>query len=120
MTAKIRTAASISHEEVVIELLANDPAFTVEYLSSLLEDGTTAELLLGLRRVTQAHGGVAKVALKAKLNPTTLYRTLSAKGNPELRSLSALLGAMGMRLAVRQIGGKSVRRRGKNATATRA
>jgi len=103
MTTKTRRPASISHEEVVIELLAKDPAFTLEYLSGLLEDGTTDELLLGLRRVTRAHGGVAKVAAKAKLNPTSLYRTLSAKGNPELRGLTALLGAMGMRLAVQPI-----------------
>jgi DNA-binding phage protein len=30
-----------------------------------------------------------------------LYRTLSAKGNPELKSLRALLGVMGMQLTVR-------------------
>jgi len=31
------------------------------------------------------------------------YRTLSPQGNPELRSLNAILKAMGMRLAVQPI-----------------
>jgi hypothetical protein len=33
-------------------------------------------------------------------NATTLYRTLSADSNPELRTLRAMLGAMGLRLSV--------------------
>jgi DNA-binding phage protein len=41
-----------------------------------------------------------EVAGSSKLNPKTLYRTLSPAGNPELRSFQAILGAMGMRLAV--------------------
>ena len=32
-----------------------------------------------------------------------LYRTLSAEGNPELTSISAILRAMGMRLAVERV-----------------
>jgi DNA-binding phage protein len=41
--------------------------------------------------------------LKAKLNPTQLYRTFSKEGNPELRSLSAILKAMGLRIAVEKV-----------------
>ena len=110
MTSRTRKAASVSHEEVVIDELAKDPAFAAEYLSAVLADGNVEELLLGLRRVTQAHGGVAKVASRAKLNPTSLYRALSASGNPEIRSLSALLRAMGMCLAIQPVN-KAVRRR---------
>lgn len=43
------------------------------------------------------------IAEKAQLNATQLYRTLSAEGNPELRSLTAVLKAMGMRLAIEPI-----------------
>ena len=46
---------------------------------------------------------VPVIAEKAHLNATQLYRTLSAEGNPELRSLTAVLKAMGMRLAVEPI-----------------
>jgi DNA-binding phage protein len=43
--------------------------------------------MLTLRRMSQAFGGVQKLAEDAKLNANTLYRTLSPKGNPELKSL---------------------------------
>jgi DNA-binding phage protein len=53
--------------------------------------------------MAKAFGGLALVAKKAELNPTQLYRTLSEDGNPEVRSLVAILKAMGMRLAVQRI-----------------
>ncbi len=61
----------------------------------------------GREYLYKAFGGVPAVAKSAELNPTQLYRTLSEKGNPELRSLSALLRTMGLRLAVQPLG-KSV------------
>jgi len=55
--------------------------------------------------MTKAFGGMQTVAEKARLNPTQLYRTLSEQGNPELRSLSAILKSMGLRLAVERVRG---------------
>jgi probable addiction module antidote protein len=69
----------------------------------VLEDGDEQELMVALRRVAEACGGVPKLADKTKLNATTLYRTLSRKGNPELRSMTTMLRAMGLRLAVRPL-----------------
>ncbi len=89
----------VSHEEATIRSFRNDPAFAAEYLNSVLEDGTREEFLIALRRLAEAHG-MNEVARAAHLNPKTLYRTLSATGNPELKSFAALLDAMGMRLAV--------------------
>jgi probable addiction module antidote protein len=82
------------------EAFRKDPAYAVELLNSILEDGDQAELLIALRQMTKAFGGVPKVAEKAQLNRTQLYRTLSADGNPEIRSLTAILKSMGLRLAV--------------------
>lgn len=92
----------LSHEEATIASLKRDPEFAVGYLNAVLADGERGEQLLALRRMAEAFGGIAALAGKANLNlnPKTLYRTLSASGNPELRSLSALLDAMGLRLAV--------------------
>ncbi len=98
-----------SHETATIESLGRDPAFAAEYLSAVLADGDQEELMLALRRVAGACGGVTKLARRADLNGTTLYRTLSSSGNPELKSLIALLRAMGLQLAVRP------RRRGRAA-----
>jgi len=85
------------------ERFQKDPAYAVELLNDILEDGEQAELLIALRQMTKAFGGVQTVAENANLNPTQLYRTLSEQGNPELRSLSAILKAMGLRLAVQRV-----------------
>ncbi len=104
MTRNTKRSASLgvvrSHEAATVESFQRDPKFAAAYLNAVLEDGDQEEIMLALRRISEARGGVAKLAKSAKLNVTTLYRTLSAKGNPELRSLTALLRAMGMRLAV--------------------
>ncbi len=92
-----------THDEAMAELFKEDPGYAVEMLNAILEDGEQAELLIALRQMTKAFGGMQDVAEKANLNPTQLYRTLSAQGNPELSSLSAILKAMGLRLAVEKV-----------------
>ena len=91
------------HDEAMAELLRDDPAYQLELLNNILEDGEQQELLIVLRQMTKASGGVQDVAKKANLNPTQLYRALSEQGNPELRSLSAILKSMGLRLAVERV-----------------
>ena len=81
----------------------DDPDYAVEILNAILEDGDWAELLIAVRQMAKAFGGIEIVAEKAKLNPTRIYRTLSAEGNPELTSIFAILRAMGMRLAVERV-----------------
>lgn len=99
----MKYAASTSHEDATVEEFKSNPAEAAAYLTAVLEDGDQQELLLALRRIAGAFGGVPKLADQADLNAKTLYRTLSAKGNPELKSLTAILKAMGMRLAVEPI-----------------
>ncbi|GHU12480.1 hypothetical protein AGMMS50225_20450 [Betaproteobacteria bacterium] len=91
------------HDEAMAEVLRRDPAYAVALLNSILEDGDQGELLIALRQMAKAFGGVPKVAEQAQLNRTHIYRTLSATGNPEIRSLSAILKTMGLRLAVQPI-----------------
>ncbi|MEX5216405.1 MAG: addiction module antidote protein [Nitrospiraceae bacterium] len=71
-----------------------------EYLNAALEENDPELLLLALRNVAAAQGGVARLAKKTKLNCESLYKILSERGNPELRSLDVLLHALGFRLAV--------------------
>lgn len=87
------------YEEVLDEDL-QDPVEAAEYLNACLEDGDPEVFLLALRDVARARGGLAKLAEVTALNREHLYRMLSENGNPELRSLEALLGALGFRLAV--------------------
>jgi probable addiction module antidote protein len=105
--AKARTARKAtpyrSHAAATVESFRKDPQFAAEYLNAVLAEGNQEELMVALRYMAEAFGGVPKLASRAKLNATTLYRTLSPKGNPELKSMTALLEAMGMRLAVQPI-----------------
>ena len=92
-----------AHDDAMAELFHQDSAFAAEYLNEILARGDQADLLIALRQLAKAFGGVAKIAEQAQLNATQLYRTLSPEGNPELRSLTAVLKAVGMRLAVEPI-----------------
>lgn len=79
------------------------------YLEALLEDGDSRVITLGLRDLAESAGGMAVIAERTGLSRETLYRTLSANGNPRLDTLSALLHAMGLRLSVRPTGEMAAR-----------
>jgi probable addiction module antidote protein len=87
------------YQPELIESLRN-PREAEEYLNVALEEDDPELFLLALRNVTEAQGGVARLAEKTKLNRESLYKMLSEKGNPEFKSLDALLHALGFRLAV--------------------
>ncbi len=95
--------ASRPHDEAVIEMLRDDPAFADEYLSActegLDEPGGREALLMALRQVAEAQG-MAAVAERAGMQREGLYRALSPKGNPTLKTLLAVLSGAGLRLAV--------------------
>ena len=95
--------ASRPHDEAVVELLREDPAFADEYLAVALEEadepGGQEALLRALRHVAEAQG-MAKIAERAGLPRESLYKSLSAKGNPTLKTLLAVLNAAGLRLSV--------------------
>ena len=93
----------ISNDDAMAEIFRKDPAYAVQLLNSILEDGEQGELMIALRQLATAFGGVRTVAKKAKLSPTQLYRTLSSDGNPEFRSLAAILKAMNLRLEVKRV-----------------
>jgi probable addiction module antidote protein len=99
---KSRAAASLPYEDWLIAQL-KIPVEAAAYLEAVIEDGNQAAILLALRQVAQAQGGVAGVARKAKLTREATYKMLSKSGNPELRSLSAILKATGLRLSVKPI-----------------
>jgi probable addiction module antidote protein len=92
--------SSVSNDVVMAEMYRNDPELARDMLNSIFEDGNQAELLIVLRQMTKAFGGVQAVAEKANLNPTQLYRTLSPDGNPALSSFTAIIKAMGMKICL--------------------
>ena len=93
--------ASTSHDEAMVRELRENPDFAAEYLRTALEDAEEPRVLLvALRRVAEAQGGVAKVAKAAGIERESLYRALSAHGNPRLSTLVAVTKAMGLKLTV--------------------
>jgi len=91
------------HDDAVAESFRKDPAYAVELLNATLEDGALDETMIVLRQMSKAFGGVSQIAEAAQLNSHSLYRTLSAQGNPHVSTLTAILRTMGLRLAVQPI-----------------
>ena len=92
--------ASRSHDRAVILRLRKDPKFAAEYLKAALEEEDEPRvLLIALRHLAQAQG-IAKVAKAAGIERESLYRALSARGNPRLSTLFAVTKAIGLRLTV--------------------
>ena len=77
-----------------------DSCNAAEYLTAAVEEGDRDVLLLSMRRVAQARGGMATVAARSQLKRENLYRALSKGGNPELRTFYNILHGMGLKLAI--------------------
>jgi probable addiction module antidote protein len=104
MNKKLKAVAS-HHEREVAEL-REDRELAVEYLKAAMESIDNPEDraagLLALRTVAEAYGGLGVVAADAGISRESLYRALSANGNPTLKTLLAVLKAVGMKLSVEQ------------------
>ena len=91
------------HDETVIELLRDDPEFANEYLAAALDEanepGGQTALLAALRHIAEAQG-MSAVAERAGLPRESLYRALSPRGNPTIKTLLAVLKASGLHLGV--------------------
>jgi probable addiction module antidote protein len=92
--------ASVSHDQAVTQDLRDDPELAAAYLQAASEDSEEpAVLLIALRRVVSAYG-MQNVANQAGIKRESLYRALSAKGNPTVKTLAAVLKTVGLRLTV--------------------
>ena len=102
MSKKI--AAAVSHHEREVAELRADPELAAEYLKAAMESlddpDDRAAGLLALRTVAEAYGGLGAVAAEAGISREALYRALSPNGNPTLKTLLAVLKAVGMKLSV--------------------
>ena len=99
-----KLVAAVSHHEREIAELRADRELAVAYLKAAMESiddpDDRAGALLALRTVAEAYGGLGAVAAQAGISRESLYRALSAKGNPTLKTILAVLKAVGMRLSV--------------------
>jgi len=97
----MKRKASISHDKAIVQELRDDPEFAAEYLRAAMDESDEPQvLLIALRHVAEARGGIAKVAKAAGIERESLYRALSANGNPRFSTLVAVTKAIGMKLTV--------------------
>jgi probable addiction module antidote protein len=96
--------AGVSHNERAIEELREDREYAVALLQVAMESLDNPKErgggLLALRAVAEAYGGLGAVAATAGISRESLYRALSPKGNPTLKTLIAVLKTLGLRLTV--------------------
>lgn len=77
-----------------------DPENAAGYLNAVIEEGDKDALLLALRNIAEAEGGMAAVAEKAHVKRESLYRMLSTGGNPALSNLLSILHGMGLKMTI--------------------
>jgi probable addiction module antidote protein len=77
-----------------------DPENAAGYLNAVIAEEDKDALLLALRNIAEAEGGMAAVAEKAHLKRESLYRMLSPRGNPALSNLFSILHGMGLKMTI--------------------
>ena len=91
------------HDEAMAKFFREDPAYAVEILNTILEQGDQDELLIALRQMTKAFIPPTTSAEAAELNDAHIHRLLLAAASLEIRELSEILKAMNLRLVVHPI-----------------
>jgi probable addiction module antidote protein len=116
--------AGVSHNERSIEELREDRGYAIAFLQLAMESLDNPKerggALLSIRAVAEAYGGLGAVAAQAGISRESLYRSLSPKGNPTLKTLVAVLKTLGLRLSVAEkleARGKKSKRRDESAAA---
>lgn len=87
----------------LLEELKN-PKLAAEYLNACLEEDDPELILLALRDVAEAMGGMGEIAKKTQVSRMTLYRALSGGGNPEFFSLFDILKALHLQFSFKPTG----------------
>lgn len=77
----------------------DSPEDVAAYLEEAFAESDQALIAHALGVVSRAKG-MSAIAKKTKLSRESLYRALSAEGNPELGTLIKVLHSLGLRLSV--------------------
>lgn len=78
-----------------------DPEIAAAYLSDALEDGDASVILMALRNIAEAQeDGLSGLAQRSNLGRESMYKMLSASGNPKLSSFTKVVHGLGLKLKV--------------------
>ena len=94
--------------EVDLRERLRDPEFAATYLAAAMEDdaltGSADGLLHAVREIAQSRGGgISGAAKEARIGRQTIYDGFKQGGNPQIRTLNAVLHTFGLRLTVQTI-----------------
>ena len=89
----------VLHHDYMMKYLA-DPVEAAAYLNCVAEDDDIKFFMQNLRDVVEAQGGIGKLAKQTGLSRTTLYKTLSEDGNPEVSTLKAILDVYNLQISI--------------------
>lgn len=78
----------------------NSPEEIAAYLNEVLEEDDPKLLMLALRNVAEAKGGISTLAEQTGLNRESLYKSLSGNRNPGIETVNTILHAFNLRLSV--------------------
>lgn len=100
--SKILKNTTSYHDELIQSLKNSKEAdlYLRIAMEEYQEDGDTEALLVALRNVTEARGGMGQLAKKTHLNRQNLYHVLSDRGNPTLDTFGLILKGLGYKLAI--------------------
>ena len=93
----MKKITTVSHDSYMKKVLANREE-AAAYINAAAEGGELKFLLVAIRRVVGANGGMGALAKATGHSRTTLYKTLSPTGNPEVATLEAILAVYGIRM----------------------
>jgi probable addiction module antidote protein len=100
-----RMDSNLGYARLLTEL-AGDRELVIAYVKTAMENISSSDDkgagLIALRLVAEAYGGLGAVSKATGVSRATVYRTLSADGNPRLDTLIALLRIVGLRLSVEE------------------
>ena len=90
--------------EYMVQRLASDPGRIKGYLQAIMEEyqtfGDPRVVLLALRTVAEAEGGISKLAKRINAEPEVLSEALSSDKALTIETLKIILNAFGCRLSI--------------------
>jgi len=96
----MNSSAKCLNNDETIARIRNDSRYAETYLRKAFEgldnDNGERVFLIALRHVVEARGGMALISEKTGLSRESLYRALSPKGNPTLKTMKKVVHATGL------------------------
>jgi probable addiction module antidote protein len=96
----VKKRNAIDWQPELLKIL-RDPEDAIAYLNVAMADEDPSIFLIALKNVIEAQDlQIQDVAERSHLSRQNIYRILSDKGNPRLKSIKSLLNSVGFNLSI--------------------